>query len=66
MNELRLQYHHDTGIRIHDVLFTDKTEEYIEWLEGHLEELSLVNDINQLLSNRIIKPIFWYGQDKNK
>ena len=38
MNELRLQYHQETGIRIQDHNFDRKTEEYIEWLEKTIED----------------------------
>ena len=37
MNELRLEYHRDTGIRIHDHVIEDKDiEDYVLWLEEKL------------------------------
>jgi len=38
MNELRLQYHRDTGIRIQDrfTALDPEMEEYVEWLENKL------------------------------
>ena len=39
MNELRLQYHRDTGIRIDDRIdyISSELREYIEWLEKQIE-----------------------------
>jgi len=38
MNELRLQYHRYTGIRIQDHDFDDpEMEEYVEWLEERVK-----------------------------
>ena len=39
MNELRLEYHQETGIRIHDRIDHNGDEyvkEYIEWLEEQI------------------------------
>ena len=63
MNEFRLKYHHDTGIRIQDAFFCDRTEEYIEWLEEQLADALRVNGINQMLFDRDI-PIFYETNKK--
>ena len=43
MNELRLEYHRETGIRINERInydfggMTTAVKDYIEWLEGRIE-----------------------------
>jgi len=64
MNEFRLEYHRDTGVRIQDHFCDDlDIEEYIEWLEEQLEEITQIDEINQLLLDRKI-PIFYHGKNK--
>ena len=52
MNELRLKYHRDTGIRMHEYYFPDNVVEYVEWLEEQLAECGAVQTINNLLNEK--------------
>jgi len=53
MNELRLQYHRDTGIRIDDRIGNASVEvtEYIEYLEREIEfAIKKLNEINDQIN----------------
>ena len=68
MNELRLKYHRDTGIRIHEYYFPNNVVEYVEWLEEQLAECEAVGKINKQINGKnktfyTDGPIF-YSPDK--
>ena len=54
MNELRLEYHRETGIRIQDHIIEDKDiEEYVLWLEEKLlDDEALFNLMNKILHEK--------------
>ncbi len=56
MNELRMKYHRDTGIRIQDYYSATDDERvieaYVEWLEEQLSDCETVHEINNSINGK--------------